>query len=529
VRRAILAAAGAALALLACRGGPGPRGLEDRVPGELGPFRLFKEYREDGERKPLPAGKDLWLELGRLPGAPDSRVLLTFSKLSSSEKTGTRLAGKEELNLDTDGRRLAYPAAVGISMRRPPWLFERAAVEVPLRDVEAIAGAREVRGRLGGLSEFSLAPEVLEALRKLAERARSEPEARRNGRRPREPVSAITLDELADSLPDPGPPHHPVSLTTNFGDADPAAGAPPDPAKGAPLLLPTGWIEYPEKPAGRPLVGRMGEDEAPVALRDPLPGEADAALAVELARIVQESIAAELDLAAPPGLFVVLFPLARSGPVRIAVPSPIERGLAIGVPSVGGKLLPSHAPFILVLAHEFTEALLVNPYEGNRSLLYRDPGNRWIGEGMANLVLAHALRTARSRLGLDVSPLAGPLLHDPAGAPATIRLPGWRPDEPDGGRYAAAEYVCGAWYEAARAKGIERPIAAFAAWLRGFPDGPDNEEVLDWMSRKSGLDIRRRSAAVPLRVALRFEAEKWKALGLEPGDAVRRILDDPKR
>lgn len=92
---------------------------------------------------------------------------------------------------------------------------------------------------------------------------------------------------------------------------------------------------------------------------------------------------------------------------------------------------------ILALAHEHVEFFFVHPYAGNRSFLLGDPENRWVGEGLANLVLA-------------------------------------------------------------RARGLERPLAAFAKWLRGFPSGPRYVQVAAWMSEVSGLDIAREAEAVPI-------------------------------
>jgi len=517
----------AALFLAGCGGGPEIRGFHQEDPFSLGPFPLYREYHDGRRWRPLEPGKDLYLEVWYEMGRSGKMVNFTFSKLSSREKTGPRLLENRELVVSADETELKFEAGGGILSIHPHYYFEQAWADIPLPRFERIARAGAVRGKIGGLSEFSFSPGELGWFRELARRIRSPGPDRRAMYLPRK--SGVTLFTLADGMPDQGPPSRTVLLTAHYSGRHPGPEAgDASSAEPSPMLLPTGWIEYPrERPEG-PLVGRMVEREGPVVFREPFPGEADAALAREIAGIVHETIQEELSLKDPPGLFIILFPVAGPDPVRISVPVPVGKGMALGIPSVQGRLLPAHAVRLCLLAHEYVECFLANPHAGNDSFLYGDPRNRWIGEGLASVVMIRAARNIRKR-GFDLPPVGSldRIVEEWKRGRRTIRLVDWLPEDPDVGQYSAAEYLASRWSEKARERGHDRPIAELAAWLKDNRGGAQNARVLEWMNRAAGMDLAREAGAVSLEKALRHQERSWKVCGWEIPLEARRILDGP--
>jgi hypothetical protein len=293
------------------------------------------------------------------------------------------------------------------------------------------------------------------------------------------------------------------------------------------VLAPPGPIPFPVPVPSTPLVARVGEAGAGVRLREPDPGEDDAALAFRLASVVHRVLREEVGIERP-ALYVILFPVPGPRPVRVTVPLPQAPGLAVGIPSIEGKLQALHASLLLyLLAHESTESFLVFPAVGGGARLYGDPDNRWIGEGMANLAAAIAM-TGAARDGAAIAPVGhlDPALAERRKGRQSIALRGWRQGQLDEGRYSAAEFLCDRWYRAARERGRRRPIADFAAWLRTFPDGPRHRQVLDWLAETSGLDIGREAEGIPVDDVIRYHAAAWAARGWEvPPEAAALDLD----
>jgi hypothetical protein len=295
------------------------------------------------------------------------------------------------------------------------------------------------------------------------------------------------------------------------------------------VLSPPGPISFPDAIPATPLVGRIGEAGAPIRLREPEPGEDDAALAFRLASIVHRVLGEEVGIERP-ALYVILFPVPGPRPMRSAISFPTAPGLTMGMPTIDGKLNPLHAALLTyLLAHESTESFLVFPAVGHGARLYGDPDNQWVGEGMGNLIAGIAM-TEAVREGTKIGPV-GQLeaaLEERRKGRRAIALAGWRPGQPEQGRYSAAEYLCARWYRAARERGHRRPIAEFAAWLRTFPKGPRHRQVLDWLAESSGLDIGREAEAVPIDDAIRFHATEWAARGWEvPPEAAGMVPEDP--
>ena len=106
----------------------------------------------------------------------------------------------------------------------------------------------------------------------------------------------------------------------------------------------------------------------------------------------------------------------------------------------------------------------------------------------------------------------------------SVKLSGWLPGQPDEARYAAAEYLCHLWYEAAVQQGQHHPVRKFAEWLRKFPAGPVHAQVLQWMKETSGLDLGPLAENVQLIDVIRHHAETWKAAGLEMDPDTAKIL-----
>lgn len=160
---------------------------------------------------------------------------------------------------------------------------------------------------------------------------------------------------------------------------------------------------------------------------------------------------------------------------------------------------------------------MVYPAIGCGARLYGDPKNRWVGEGMANLVAAEAVDKAMER-DLEIAACGFPsrLLAPKESENPSIRLTDWLPGQADQGRYAAAEYLCYLWYQAARGRGHERPIAEFVTWLRGYPKGPRHSQVLNWLHETSGVDMKEYSKRVPIQEVLEYHRKRWLNRGWNP-------------
>jgi hypothetical protein len=293
------------------------------------------------------------------------------------------------------------------------------------------------------------------------------------------------------------------------------------------VLAPTGPIHFPLPIPSTPLVARIGEGGAEIHLREPGPGAEDEALAFRLASVAHRLLREEVGIERP-ALYVFLFPVPSPGTFCITLPAPGAPGFAVGVPVIEEKLERVHGSLILyLLAHESTESFMVFPALGRGARLYADPDNRWVGEGMANVVAAMAL-TEAAQAGAEIDPLGSldAALAEARKGRRSIPLRGWRPGEPDEGRYAAAEFLCDRWYRAARERGRHAPIADFAAWLRTFPSGPRHRDVLAWLKETSGVDFGREARGVPTRDIIRYYAALWAVRGWDvPAEAAAFLLE----
>ena len=277
-------------------------------------------------------------------------------------------------------------------------------------------------------------------------------------------------------------------------------------------LVPPGPVKYPASVPATPLIGRVGERGAEIRFHEPSPEEIDGVLAYRLAGIVHQLLRKEVGIERP-ALYVLLFPVSSAGAVQVKVPLPSSPGLAAGIPTMDGTLDPVHANVLVyLLAHEATEAFMVYPSVGGGACLYRDRQNRWVGEGMANLLASLAI-DATACEGLRIAPRGFPkvVLDDSRRGRGSIRLEGWLPGHTSEGRYAAAEYLCHRWYQAACERGHEHPIAEFAAWLRTIPAGPRHRQALAWLEETSGIDVGRQAQGVSIDEVLRYHTKVWAA------------------
>jgi len=169
------------------------------------------------------------------------------------------------------------------------------------------------------------------------------------------------------------------------------------------------------------------------------------------------------------------------------------------------------------MVHESTEMFMVYPAIGHGARLYGDPRNRWVGEGMANLMAAAAIDEAvKEDLSIAACGFPNGLLGMNKRGDGSIRLKDWLPGQAGLGRYAAAEYLCHLWYVAAREHGHEKPIAEFAAWLRRYRDGPRHGQVLKWLEETSGIDMKHYSKGVPIDEVLQYHRKRWSARAWDP-------------
>ena len=293
------------------------------------------------------------------------------------------------------------------------------------------------------------------------------------------------------------------------------------------LLIPPGPVMYPAQVPPTPLIGRAGGRGEEIHLRRPRPEETDGVLAYRLAEIVHRLLRENVGIKRP-ALYVVLLPVSSEGTYHVKVRLPRCPGCTVGIPTMDDKLDPAHA-FVLVhmLAHESTESFMVYPAIGGGARLYGDRRNRWIGEGMANLMAAHAI-TSSVREELGIAPCGYPknIVEDHLKGGRSIRLADWLPGHSGKSRYAAAEYLCHLWYQAARKRGHGQPIAEFAAWLRTIPSGPNHRQVLAWLEETSGLDMAGQAQDVPTREVIRYHTKLWTARGWDPPPEAAISADD---
>ena len=177
--------------------------------------------------------------------------------------------------------------------------------------------------------------------------------------------------------------------------------------------------------------------------------------------------------------------------------------------------------FIYHLTHELTEwTLSVESLHGG-SIYYKDLSNRTIVEGIANFMATRAFIRARNNgfpildkpiLGMD-HPNAVVLKTSLNHGIETVQLTGWKlsldteVNERNSlllsVRYACSEYLVAQWVEAAKRRGIERPLRALWEWLSAHP-GPTYDELTGWMERCSGLPVRKMAEAVSVREAYEY-------------------------
>ena len=276
-------------------------------------------------------------------------------------------------------------------------------------------------------------------------------------------------------------------------------------------------IQYPKITPNSPLIGRVEEKNEPIIIGKPNQEKSDEVLAFQLAEIAYEVLQDEVGIEKP-FLYVLLFPVERLSACRVKVPLVSRPGFSIGIPVSDDQLNPKHAyALIHLMVHEATEAFMVYRNIGYGTNLYSgDIRNRWIGDGMANLAASFAIDQAAQE-GLNIASVGYPknLLQMYEKGRKTLSVNNWQYGEPGKGRYAASEYLCYRWYEAARKQNHEHPIVEFVIWVRKFPKGPRHDQVLAWLERTSGIDLAHEIKGIPIDEILQYKNKRWKDRGWE--------------
>ncbi|MBI4603161.1 MAG: hypothetical protein HY721_14475 [Planctomycetes bacterium] len=282
--------------------------------------------------------------------------------------------------------------------------------------------------------------------------------------------------------------------------------------------------------SGEVLLALVEAPEGPIEPRgpgdDPLLRRAH-----RLGVIAQHVVRLELGLQGGVGLVILLCPVPNAGPVVLEAELPGDRGLAFGVPLAGGAVSPAHASaFLFGAAHQSVFLRLTVPEAGSGcAIARRDPRCLWIAHGLASLAATRSLGSALED-EVELAPVAYVELFEEALARGrrAICLTSWRPREPgeplpageaaaeDLLCRAAAEHLCHRWQAGALRRGLARPTAALAAWLRGRTLGPPYEELTDWMRRAGDLDVGREAESVDLAEALEHHRRVWRTLGWKP-------------
>jgi hypothetical protein len=220
-----------------------------------------------------------------------------------------------------------------------------------------------------------------------------------------------------------------------------------------------------------------------------------------------------------PGVCLTLVETKPGKALHIGASTWMDRGIAFGIPIHHAQLSPATADFLLSsLAHEYSEALLIFPDVLDCRLYRNSRYNRWVGDGLAELVTTLARRRAQqSGFPIPRQEQDLQILRDLLSAgQQTVDLSIWAAqdrDSPSPGlvieqsvaHYAAAEYLCWLWYQRALEKS-EAPIADLVAWMHGRP--PSKKELVAWMQRSSGLNIESMLDAISLQDTLVYQESK---------------------
>ncbi len=522
-----------------------------------GTMHVYKSWLDGGVSRPLEPLRDLAVSvdfrIGRddAHGQLDPHIKLRLRKVSPVFY-GPRVLTGDRLEITLDRVRRSCEIDVATA-RNASLFFVTADALVPLSTFLGLGVAKRSRVRLASLSPFSLDGPQRQVVRQL------DADLRTLGVSLREPPTTTSSDDDDSELRPFGyikalrhGPQTPenrsrVILTASY----------PGPRIAPCRLTPTGWIDYPEKVPETPLVARMCDNEGTVTPVIPDEDVIDSRRAFELATLVADQLRESFGLEHTPETYTIVYPLGRYRGCVMSLVRPLGRGLSIGVPSIKGRIADRHASVLLwILAHEYAEGLLMIPELGAGCSLYgRDRHNRWIGDGIAEMIAGLVQARAQSE-GFDLPPptrdireLVIALRH----GRRSVNLSRWRTirssgpsgdqDTPGVGegqgdtdgnqhvhggppltflRYLAAEYLVAEWRRRSTSPDSEAPLERLAKWLRDRPLGPTYEEITDWMSGTSGLDIASIAEQVDLREALRYHVDKWRALG-------RQVLRDANR
>lgn len=193
-------------------------------------------------------------------------------------------------------------------------------------------------------------------------------------------------------------------------------------------------------------------------------------------QITRKVIADELHLKSAPDVFLLLVEVSNSLPINISTSCLASAGISIGFPMrQAGPNLQESQLLIFGLAHEYTEASLVMPQIMGCNLYGSSANNRWLGEGIANVVAARALEAC----GL-------PPIDWGAVASVGVDFASWNHGHsPKNGEVHAHYYQAmkkvEEWELRKKQAGEERPIWNLLDWLKTHKKGPLASDLNRWL------------------------------------------------
>lgn len=160
---------------------------------------------------------------------------------------------------------------------------------------------------------------------------------------------------------------------------------------------------------------------------------------------------------------------------------------------------------VRITCHEATEWALGSPGWLGGHLYDLDPRLRWVGDGAAEVVSHEALRHLFADGDVLSVVKTGPPPRD-----GTIDLSAWqlrRWHEPASEgieseyRYLAARMLMERWWEAAKARGLAKPMAALYRYVH---EPRTYDEVMAWLEQTSGLPLGEMARSVDKRAVRAF-------------------------
>ena len=247
-----------------------------------------------------------------------------------------------------------------------------------------------------------------------------------------------------------------------------------------------------------------------------------------VASSVRDLISMEFGLGFLPGFAISIVHCTAQERVSIAGAAPLAQGSFAGIPAPDGQITAENLGWLItILAHEYSEAQLVWPDNLNCALYANSRYNRWVGEGVAELITSLCeKRVLDSGVHFILPEETFPPL-DIASLPAFINLSRWgsQPSSQGSGeenyveqrlQYRASEYMVWLWYQGALENGIEFPIAELAKWIGYRSPGPSRKSLVRWMEQSSGVALASKLESVSLAEVLEYHHNKFEVLPVRP-------------